>query len=147
MSDTGIQQRCETTHTTSGHLNNINTRCSHSRWRKEAGCGKKYSHTEVFYLKLIPLAVYNKRLPGTILRRGWGGGGGHWPVRRDVCTFNIFFVILCNIFNPSKFFVYPTVTKDKTGNHQSHFNAHRSPSSQDERLLMKSVLTGQHALS
>ena len=77
----------------------------------------------------------------------WGGGGGHWPVRLDVCTFNIFFVILCNIFNPSKFFVYPTDTKVKTGNHQSHFNAHMSPSSQDERLPMKPVLTGQHVLS
>ena len=40
-----------------------------------------------------------------------------------------------------------TDTKDKTGNHQSHFNSHRSPSSQAERLAMKSVLTGQHVLS
>ena len=31
---------------------------------------KKYIYTKVLYLKLIPLAVYNKRLPGTIL--GWG---------------------------------------------------------------------------
>ena len=41
--------------------------------------------------------------------------------------------------------MYPTDTKGKTGNH--HFNAHRSPSSQDERIPTKPVLTGQHVLS
>ena len=43
--------------------------------------------------------------------------------------------------------MYPTDTKDKTGNHQSHFNAHRSPSSQDERLPKKPVLPCQHVQS
>ena len=37
---------------------------------------KKYTYTEVLYLKLIPLAVYYNRLPGTILSTvTWGGGG------------------------------------------------------------------------
>ena len=76
-----------------------------------------------------------------------GGGGALASETRCVCTVNILFVILFNIFNLSKFFVYHTDTKDKTGNHQSHFNAHSTPSSQDERLSMKPVLTGEHVLT
>ena len=65
------------------------------------------------------------------------------------CQYQKFFVILYNILNPSKVYVYlcTLLTKDKTEDHQSHFNAHRLPRSQDERLLMKPVLTRQHVLS
>ena len=91
MSDTRIQL-CETKHTASMQLSN--TRVSH----QEAGCGKKYSFTEVLYLKLNPLAVYNKRLPGTIL--SMMSRGGDWPVRLDVCTFNIFLLYYVTYLTP-----------------------------------------------
>ena len=49
----------------------------------------------------------------------WRGGGALASETRCVFIVNILFVILCNIFNLSKFFVYPTDTKDKRENQRT----------------------------
>ena len=109
-----------------------------------------FCHIYVPYIKCIPSHVtsyFEWNTYHTLSRAETNARIFANEVRLDVCIFNIFFVMLCNIFNPSKFYVYLTDTKDKTGNHQSHFNALRAPGSQAERLAMKPVLTGQHVLS
>ena len=64
------------------------------------------------------------------------------PKKLDVCTllYHVTYLTppssLCTLLTPNK-----------TGNHQSHFNTHGSPSSQDERLPMIPLLTGQHVIS
>ena len=70
---------------------------------------------------------------------GRGGGALASETRCLYCHYQklFLFVILCKI---PYFFVCPTDAKDKTGNHQSHFNSHKLPSSQDEGLPMNYML-------